>query len=114
MKIGPDWTLKGDVAVHSPGNTLLRIDAVWLAVSVDANGNEGMCAVSMDFGAGPMLMPLMAADEKRLQTLVIPKAKELAEQTNAEIRVIRIGGPGSRITVASFSSRSQDAQDAKK
>jgi hypothetical protein len=70
-----------------PKNTLVSIEHVYLFVSVDEeDGNEGVIACSM----GPVpLMPMIAADEKRLEQL-IPRAEEIAKRTNKPIRLIKL------------------------
>lgn len=70
---------------HSPPNTLLCIDRIWMAISVDRDGNEGVCAVSV----GGMQMPLIAADEARLP-FVRTNAQLIAKQTGKAVRVIRL------------------------
>lgn len=77
----PDGTL-----LHAPDNALRRIDAVWAFVSVDADGDEGLCAATLP-GLG--LTPLIAADEARLASL-IPVAERLARMSGRRIRLIRL------------------------
>lgn len=67
-----------------PENTL-RIDAVWMAISVDDNGNEGVCAAEIN----GMWMPLVAADEKRLEW-IIATARRIAQVTKRQIRIIKL------------------------
>jgi len=70
-----------------PKNTLPQIDHVYLFVSVDAvDGNEGVCAAP---APGVGCMPLIAADEKRLEQL-IPMAKQIALLGNVKIRLIKL------------------------
>ena len=71
--------------VHSPDNCLPRIDAVWMAVSVDAAGNEGLCAVLQ----GGVWVPLIAADERRLEW-IIALAQHSALQTGKRVKVITL------------------------
>jgi hypothetical protein len=73
--------------LHNPGNQLLRIDAIWAFVSVDENGNEGVCAMPLPGLPGPV--PLIAADEARLSSL-IPLAEHLAKVANIKIRLIKL------------------------
>jgi hypothetical protein len=61
------------VLIDTP-NTLLRIDSIWAVISVDADGNEGVCAASIN----GMMAPLIAADEARLAS-IIPMARTLAK-----------------------------------
>lgn len=66
-------------------NTQLRIDSVWMAVSVDDDGTEGMCAVQIN-GAW---MPLLAADEKRLP-FVIEQASQIAAIQQRLVRIVKL------------------------
>lgn len=68
-----------------PENTILRIDAVWMAISVDDNGNEGVCATSI----GDMMVPLIAADKNRLEW-VISMARKIAAATTRQVKVIKM------------------------
>ena len=63
----------------------LTIENCWLAVSVDANGDEGVCAALV----GAHWMPLMAADRARLP-FVIDAAEKIASQTGQSIKIIRL------------------------
>jgi hypothetical protein len=72
--------------VLNPPNELLRIDEVCLFVSVDETG-EGVCAGPL-FGPGT-LVPLIAADEARLQSL-IPMARRIAQASGKTIRLIKL------------------------
>ncbi|MBR0879598.1 hypothetical protein ACVMGC_000996 [Bradyrhizobium barranii subsp. barranii] len=71
--------------VHSPANEQLRIDEVYLFVSVDEAG-EGVCAAPL-MGEGS-LVPLMAADKKRVEALK-PWAREVARITGKKIKLIK-------------------------
>jgi len=73
----------------NPPNHLLRIDAVWLAVSVDEDGNEGACATTVMLAGGPMMVPLIAADEGRL-AWVKAEARKIALASGQRVRVIRL------------------------
>jgi|SRR5262245_9959494 len=70
------------VAPNKPGHV---IDAVWVVVSRDANG-EGMCA-------GPMpplpVVPYIAADEARLES-VVAMAADLARITGQTFTLIKL------------------------
>lgn len=72
---------------QQPKNTLPSIESVYLFVSVDAeDGNEGVVAAPV----GPVgCMPLIAADEKRLEQL-LPTAQVLADLGNMKIRLIKL------------------------
>jgi hypothetical protein len=72
-----------------PKNTLPKIKSVYLFVSVDASDeNEGI--VAAPFG-GLGCMPLIAADEKRLEQL-IPIAEQIAYMSKMKIRLIKLSG----------------------
>jgi hypothetical protein len=70
--------------VISPPNELLRIEKLWIYVSRDAAGNEGVCAAQFPNG---MLAPLIAADQARLASLT-PIAEQLAALTDKEIVLV--------------------------
>lgn len=73
--------------VHSPPNHLLRIREVYLFVSVDDAGNEGVCAAPV-LGPGSVV-PLVAADEDRLR-LLFPWARQVAIVTGKRIRLLKL------------------------
>lgn len=66
-----------------PENTF-RIDTVWMAISVDEQGNEGLCAMF----DGKSWFPLIASDEKRLEW-VIRNAKLMAKNSRNTIKIIK-------------------------
>ena len=72
--------------ILAPPNEQLRIDEVWLFISVDATG-EGVCAAPL-FGPNS-LVPLIAADEARLKSL-IPIARQLARDSGRQIKLIKL------------------------
>ena len=80
-------TILPNVLLHKPVNTLARIDALWAFVSVDDDGNEGLCAMPLPGLPGPI--PLIAADEARLRSL-IPMAERLAAAAKMRIRLIKL------------------------
>ena len=61
---------------------------MWAFISVDEQGNEGVCAAT--FPGLPGVTPLIAADEARLQSL-LPMARHIARTTGMRIRLIRLG-----------------------
>ena len=66
----------------------LTIENVWMAVSVEDNGDEGVCAVMV----GGAWMPLLAADRARLP-FVEEQAQMLADQLpDKRIKLIRLTG----------------------
>jgi hypothetical protein len=64
-------------------NTLPRIDHVWLFLSVDEFG-EGVVAAAI----GGVMMPLIASDEARLESLM-PLAEDIAKEHNRKIRLVK-------------------------
>lgn len=66
-------------------NTLRRIDSVWMAVSVDDDGTEGMCAYLGPSG----WIPLLAADEDRLP-FVLAQAAIIATRDQRLVRIVRL------------------------
>jgi hypothetical protein len=68
-------------------NHLLRIDQVWMAVSVDEKGCEGVCAM-YDPVVGSW-MPLVAADPERLAD-INRMAAALAVQRGQLIKIIKL------------------------
>lgn len=79
-------TLPDGSTLHTPPNKLLRIDQVWVFVSLDEDGNEGVCAASLP-GLG--VVPLIAADEDRLKSLT-GLAHEVSQLSGKTIRLIRL------------------------
>ena len=71
--------------LHVPPNTMPRIERIWAYLSVDKNGNEGVCAAPI----GGMTLPLIAADQARLESLT-PIAERLAEMTGMTIRLVEL------------------------
>jgi hypothetical protein len=73
--------------VYSPKNTMPRIDAIWAFLSVDPeDGNEGVLS-------GPLLgpgtqVPLIAADEARLQSLW-PLARAIARASGRRCQLVK-------------------------
>lgn len=77
----------GATIFTQPPNTLPSIECLYAFVSVDPeDGNEGL--VGAPFGGMP-LMPMIAADEKRLEQL-IPTAEFIAKKFNMKIRLIKL------------------------
>jgi hypothetical protein len=80
--------------VLAPPNEQLRIDEVWLFVSMDET--EGVCAAPV-MGAGS-LIPLIAADEERMKAL-IPWAKKLAELSGKQVKLIKLSQRSELMTI---------------
>lgn len=74
--------------VLAPPNTLPRIETIWAYLSIDEDGNEGVCA---GIFAG-QIVPFVAADRARLTSLT-----EAAEKIAAH--------SGMRIVLAEFTGR---------
>jgi hypothetical protein len=72
--------------LHVPKNELPRIDCLWTFLSIDDDGNEGVCAASL-MGPGTII-PLIAADEKRVESLM-PVAQQLAAESGRIIRLVK-------------------------
>lgn len=72
--------------MHSPPNAKLRIDEVYLFVSVDETG-EGVCAAPL-LGPGS-IVPLTAADEARMQSL-LPWARHVARTSGKTVRLLKM------------------------
>lgn len=66
-------------------NTILRIDEVFAAISVDDDGTEGICAVRI----GNDWMPLLAADKSRLP-FVEKQAEMIAKAQSRLVKIIRL------------------------
>jgi hypothetical protein len=68
-------------------NTLLRIDKIWAAISVDEEGNEGLVGFYSAQTKG--WMPLVAADEARLVN-VKEMAQKIARKQQCLVRLIEL------------------------
>lgn len=71
---------------HPQINTLPRIDQVWLALSVDDDGSEGVCAIRIN----GTWMPLVAADPKRLE-FIQHHARLIAMEQRRIVRIAKLG-----------------------
>lgn len=69
----------------APPNAMPRIGSIWAYLSVDASGNEGVCAAPL-MGPGS-LVPMIAADQARLASLT-PIAEQIAEFTGMTITLV--------------------------
>lgn len=69
----------------SPPNYMGRIDQIWAFLSID-DGGEGVVAGPL-LGPGS-LVPLIAADKRRLKSL-IPRAKEMVTMFGKPIRLAK-------------------------
>lgn len=79
--------MKPGTLFTQPKNTLPAIECLYAFVSVDAgDGNEGLVGAPL----GPVgCMPMIAADEKRLEQL-IPMAEAIAKKFGMTIRLIKL------------------------
>lgn len=71
--------------VLTPPNVMPRINSLWVYLSRDKDGNEGLCAAPV--GPGGMILPLIAADPERLK-LITPLAEQLAKFTGMTIVLV--------------------------
>lgn len=81
IKVLPDGRV-----LHDAPNTFV-ITGVWMVVSVDDDGQEGVVAAP-HWEGGPV-MPLIAADEARLP-MIKTLAKQIAGLTKKQLRLIRL------------------------
>lgn len=73
------------MALHDPGNYLAKIENIWAALSVD-EGGEGVVAAPL--APGMLSVPLIAADEARLKSIV-PLAKRMATMFGKKMRLVK-------------------------
>lgn len=64
---------------------LTKIDSVWMAISVDEDGIEGVCGVRVD----DAWMPLVAADGDRLP-FILANAEMIARGQGRLVKIIRL------------------------
>lgn len=76
-------------AFSSDGSPTSVITELWAFVSVDDDGVEGL--VAAPFGSPDNLLPLIAADRARLDSLR-PIARQIARATGAKIRLLKLTG----------------------
>ena len=60
-----------------------RIDRMWAFLSVDHDGEEGVCAASIN----GVMMPLIASDQRRVDQLT-PIAEDIARNAGIKIRLV--------------------------
>jgi hypothetical protein len=84
VNIALEAQMRPPPVVHAP-NYLGRIDRIWAFLSLD-DGGEGVVAAPI--GPERMTVPLIAADKRRLDSL-IPIAKQLAKVFNKPIRLAK-------------------------
>ncbi len=73
------------VMVDTARNTLPRIDNIWAVLSVD-EGGEGVVAAPIQ--EGMLTVPLIAADEARLEG-ILQVAHALAKMTGKRMKLVR-------------------------
>lgn len=71
-------------AVHSPPNTIPRIETIWAVVSVDATG-EGICGAMI----GGQWMSLTTASEHLVPSL-LQIAGDVSKMTKKKLRLIKM------------------------
>ena len=72
------------VLSYMPGNNLGRLDAIWVALSVD-DGGEGICAAPIN----GMTMPLVVAERRLVDKLIIPAARLLSKMSGKVVRITK-------------------------
>jgi hypothetical protein len=60
-----------------------RIDKMWAFLSIDHDGEEGVCAASIN----GVMMPLIASDQQRVDQLT-PIAEDIAREAGVRIRLV--------------------------
>ena len=70
--------------ILTPPNTIPVISDLWVFLSIDARGNEGVCGAHTPLG----WTPLVTADPKLLDQLR-PMAREIAQRTGLRVRMVR-------------------------
>lgn len=70
--------------IESPPNVIPRIDSLYAYLSVDEDGNEGLCA----FTTNGMTIPLIASDEVRLKEIG-KIAEYLAANNDKRIKLVQ-------------------------
>ena len=73
------------IVVGAP-NHLLSIEEIWVFVSKDEDGNEGVCGCPLPGGA--VVMPMVCADEERVDSLR-QMAQMIADNTDGHEIVLR-------------------------
>lgn len=76
------------IKVESPPNYLPRIDQVWMVLSVD-EGGEGVVAAPLPGHPDALSVPLIAADETRLKTFIIPMAMMMSQLMKRKMRLVK-------------------------
>jgi hypothetical protein len=70
--------------------TAQRITELFAWVAQEADGGEGVCAMSMVIAGREMMMPLVGADCARIEALR-PQALAIARKSGRPIRLVRFG-----------------------
>jgi hypothetical protein len=71
--------------IDTPPNELPRIDQIWAVLSVD-EGGEGVVAAPIQ--QGMLTVPLIAADEARLE-IIMQLARQLTKLTGKKMRLVK-------------------------
>ena len=69
-------------------NHFLKAEELYVFISQDTNGNEGICAVEMVLDERRILMPLIASDKEWLSSLT-GHARNLARRGDKKIKLIK-------------------------
>jgi hypothetical protein len=89
--------------IHAPPNEQLRIDEVYLFISVDETG-EGVCGAPL---MGPdTLVPLIAADKARMESR-IPIARQIARASGKQVKLIKLSQRDELMTIEPHETRMQ-------
>lgn len=73
-----------DVVINDSGN-YMKLDELWAFMSVDDDGNEGLCAF---MGPDNVMIPMIAGDPERVDQLK-PLAADMALKAGKKIRLAR-------------------------
>jgi hypothetical protein len=64
-----------------------KIESIYAFVSIDADDEEGVCAANI--GPGGSMVPLIAADEARLESIRY-LANGIAKECNVKVKLIKM------------------------
>lgn len=77
-----------EVIVHNPENTLRQIDELYVFVSIDKGGREGLCGAPIP--GHPGTMPLVTTDKGLVDRVMMPIAREMGKITDKKVRLIKL------------------------
>lgn len=73
--------------VHDPGNTK-PLTELYVFVSVDSNGNEGILGAPLPGIQGTM--PLVAMSKQLAMNVLRPIAKEMGERSGKKVKLLKL------------------------